>query len=629
MKYASLSLLFAFVFCFQAIAQSPIVPQGDADWPYRLKAKDRPLTNTRATEPDTLSISVNSPFFDDFTYEGPLPDSNRWFISNTNFDAPLVNQSLAINPPTYGVLSFDGINRFNDPYDAENLSRGLCDQLVSHYIDLASYGPQDNLWLSFALQPQGRGDAPELNDSFFVYFRVPDLGIEEQVYARGGSELHGFEQISIPINQADYFQTRFQLIFESLGSQNGQLDLWHLDYVYLAPGRSANDTIFDDYAPMEIERGPIGKFTGIPLQQLSTIGNVTAPFNLKYRNLSTANYPTETNVSISDPVGGNIFSGFSLQSVVVPLNAQSIQTGSYSPFSKPFLATPGVIELGIELPNDDANTANNQLKRQYRVDSILAYDDGVAESSFGINKPWGVANAFYSPTQDSIQAVWISFVPTINYNPVTTQLTYMEEASFRLTIWKDPHPDSILIQQIGGSKINYGEQNNHFHRYVLSSPVAVQDSFWVGIVQISSEPIGVGWDKNNLEEELIWFDSSGVWKPIGLNGSLMIRPEFQLGISVPADLESSYLESPKVYLYPNPIGAAQVLSLRGTLAPGNKNYTGRLLDAQGRLVTEYRFSRPIDTIEIRLPADLPKGLYLWQHIFEGEQGLITEKILIQ
>ncbi|MEL7531266.1 MAG: hypothetical protein AAFN10_08170 [Bacteroidota bacterium] len=629
MKYSFLSLLFSLVFCLQAIAQSPIVPQGDANWPYRQGVRKHSFSNTRAAEPDTLSISANAPFFDDFTYTGPLPDSNRWFISNTNFDAPLVNQSLAVNPPTYGVISFDGNNRFNEPYDTENLSRGLCDQLVSHYIDLASYGPLDNLWLSFALQPQGLGDAPEINDSFFVYFRVPDLGIEQQVYARGGSDLHGFEQISIPINQADYFQTRFQMIFESSGSQNGQLDLWHLDYVYLAPGRSANDTIFDDYAAIEIERGPIGKFTAIPLQQLGANGNLSGGFNLKYRNLSSTNYPITTEVSISDPVGGNIFSGFSNQSVVVPLNGQSIQTGVYGAFGQPFLATPGVIELDIQLPNDDEITSNNELKRQYRIDSIFAYDDGVAEQSFGINKPWGVANAFYSPIEDSIQAVWISFVPTLNYNPITTQLTYMDEASFRLTIWKDPHPDSILLQQIGGSKINYGDQSNHFQRYVLSKPVAVQDSFWVGVVQISSEPIGLGWDKNNLEENLIWFDSSGVWKPIGLQGSLMIRPEFQLGISVPANIQSTLPRSPKVYLYPNPIGAGQVLSLRGTLEASRRNYVGRLLDIQGNLVTEYRFNRPMDRIEIQLPSDLPKGLYLWQHIFEEEQKLITEKILVQ
>ncbi len=629
MKNASLCLLLSLVFCLPAIAQSPIVPQGDEDWPYRQGVRQHSQSQTRANEPDTLSISVNSPFFDDFGYEGPLPDSNRWFISSSNFDAPLVNQSLGVNPPTYGVISFDGNNRFNEPYDTENLSRGLCDQLVSHYIDLTNFGPSDNLWLSFALQPQGRGDAPEINDSFFVYFRVPDLGIEEEVYARGGSDLHGFEQISIPIDQADYFQTRFQMIFESTGSQNGQLDLWHLDYVYLAPGRFANDTLFDDYAPIEIERGPIGKFTAIPLQQLGANGSATQGFNLKYRNLSTNNYPTTTEVSISDPVGGNVFSGFTTQSVVVPLNGQSIQTGVYSAFSPPFLSTPGVIELDIQLPDDDAISSNNNLKRQYRVDSIFAYDDGVAENSFGINKPWGVANAFYSPMEDSIQAVWISFVPTVNYNPITTQLTYMEEASFRLTIWKDPHPDSILIQQIGGSRIEYGNESNHFQRYVLSNPVAVKDSFWVGLVQISSEPIGLGWDRNNIENNLIWFDSSGVWKPLGIEGALMIRPEFQLGVSLPANIESTSLETPKVALYPNPVSAGQVLSLRGTLISNKREYLGRLLDIQGNVVTEYRFNRPMDSIEIKLPADLPQGLYLWQHIFEGEQELFTEKILVQ
>ncbi|MEL7342421.1 MAG: hypothetical protein AAGM67_18205, partial [Bacteroidota bacterium] len=181
MKYASLTFLLCWLCWYPCFAQRLDVPQGDRDWPYRNKVRTLRYSQSRALEPDTLSVSATNPFFDDFSYQGPLPDSNRWFISDNNFDAPSVNASLAVNPPTQGSLCFDGISRFNEPYDVGSLSRGLCDQLVSHYLDLSGFGPQDNVWLSFALQPQGRGDAPEQNDSFFVYFRVPDAGIERKV----------------------------------------------------------------------------------------------------------------------------------------------------------------------------------------------------------------------------------------------------------------------------------------------------------------------------------------------------------------------------------------------------------------------------------------------------------------
>ncbi|MEL6805361.1 MAG: T9SS type A sorting domain-containing protein, partial [Bacteroidota bacterium] len=272
--------------------------------------------------------------------------------------------------------------------------------------------------------------------------------------------------------------------------------------------------------------------------------------------------------------------------------------------------------------------SNNLYQRQYRIDSILAYDYGQAEQSFGINKPWGVANAFYSPTEDSIRAVWISFVPTINFNSITTQLTYMEEASFRLTIWDDPNPDSILVQKIGGSKVQYGDQVNHFHRYLLSDPVAVKDSFWVGIVQVSTEPIGVGWDKNYPGKDLIWFDNSGSWEPLDIEGSLMIRPEFQISASMPASIESSP-ELAGVSIFPNPFEGVGELRLRRTTGSSTGPYQGILYDMQGRIVTEVKLDRLQNIASIPLPSDLQPGIYLWQHQIGKEAYLYTEKLIIR
>ncbi|MEL6652692.1 MAG: T9SS type A sorting domain-containing protein [Bacteroidota bacterium] len=332
--------------------------------------------------------------------------------------------------------------------------------------------------------------------------------------------------------------------------------------------------------------------------------------------------------SISDPVGGNPFGGFSSQSVVLPLTGLNRLSEVYNPFTQPFMASPGVVELEIDLMAEDAITSNNLFQRQYRIDSILAYDDGQAEQSFGINKPWGVANAFYSPTEDSIRAVWISFVPTINFNSITTQLTYMEEASFRLTIWDDPNPDSILVQQIGGSKVQYGDQVNHFHRYLLSDPVAVKDSFWVGIVQVSTEPIGVGWDKNYPGKDLIWFDNSGSWEPLDIEGSLMIRPEFQISASMPASIESSP-ELAGVSIFPNPFEGVGELRLRRTTGSSTGPYQGRLYDMQGRIVTEVKLDRLQNIASIPLPSDLQPGIYLWQHQIGKEAYLYTEKLIIR
>lgn len=621
-SFFQLSLLF--LVSHSLSAQSPIQWNSDQDW-HHVPYFPPSLLSARASAPDTLSIAGGNAFFDDFTYTGPLPDSTRWFLSGSDIEAPYVNAHRAINPPTWGVASFDGTNRFNEPYNTASLSNGLCDRLTTHYIDLAPFQAADDLKLSFALQAQGKGEAPEVTDSFFVYFYLPELNQQDQVFAAAGSANGAFKQVIIPINKPEYFRTQFQVIFESHGSQNGKLDEWHLDYVYLNAGRTGQDTFFHDIAPTEVLHPPLSPYTAIPMAHFDPGSNFMRPYRIGFNNLSLLNKAPIVQAEITDPKGSNPFVGLYAQDQVLQLPSLSRRDLLYNAFSNQYFLQAGEISLSVAVPSsNDLVNSNNILRETYRIDSVFAYDDGEADRSIGLNKAWGLANRFIIQQPDTLKAIWISFVPTMNFNPVTTATTYMENQVFRLTIWKDAHPDSIAAQQIAGAKVKYGDQPDHFERFALTEPIAVSDTFWVGIVQASATPLGIGFDTQYEGKGLVWRDSSGVWTPIREKGVLMVRPELQSRTNFgPAAVEQVMAGKP-FQILPNPVRDFQLsIHYQG---PVLSLYQGRLFSVDGVTIATYERVLLPGENRFELPT-LPPGLYFWQH-YDG-QAVYSEKIILQ
>ena len=108
---------------------------------------------------DTLCI----PFIDDFsanleiidgaatdcgdtivhTATGIFPSNLFWVDSNA-----FVNRTYGSLPPTYGVITLDGLNKFGKPYN-EASSFDMADELTSKPIYLAT--PTDSVYLSFII----------------------------------------------------------------------------------------------------------------------------------------------------------------------------------------------------------------------------------------------------------------------------------------------------------------------------------------------------------------------------------------------------------------------------------------------------------------------------------------------
>ena len=592
-----------------------------------------PEISSRALEPDTISISASQPFFDDFSHPTLRLDTSKWFIpEGSNRRSPQVNKHLAMRPPSFGAVVFDGLNEQGRPYNSFVLTSGNADSLVSHYLDLSGYGIADNIRLSFYLQPQGWGDAPEAVDSFFVYFISPSR--QERVYARGGSGVSEFYSVIIPINKSEWFTTQFQIAFSNKGAQFGKLDLWHLDYVYLGLNRPANDTIFNDLSPTRLHNLATYPYTAIPAQHYNSLTPLMTDYEVEISNLYSNIESAVIKTEISDPLGGTVFQPIFSRDKTTNLSPQMTTEVSFDSFGEQSIDQIAQILHRVELSDiSDTHPENDIIEQLIGIDSVLAYDDGEADTGFGLNKALAFGVRFDLEKEDSLSAVWISFVPTVNFNPVNNQTVYMEGRSFRLRIWDEPHPDSILYEQVGGMNVDYGEAPNSFIRFPFNSPQPVPKTFWIGIQQLDDKPLGVGYDLSIDHDSYTYWDSAGNWVNTHSNGTLMIRPETFNTAPLPSAISDQTLEPIQIRLFPNPSTANKV-SVRFDLAPLlNGIYQARLINLQGQVVWQDDIILTgQNSIQLQLPAHIPPAMYIWEHIIFLKQKktyIHREKFILQ
>ena len=110
---------------------------------------------------DTLDL----PFLDDFSYEGPYPNS-LWLDKHA-----FVNNHWAYQPPTVGFATMDGLDENGTPWGG---GYGRADFLTSNYIDLSPYNSSSNVYLSCYVERKGYGYYPNEGDSLVVEFKKTD-----------------------------------------------------------------------------------------------------------------------------------------------------------------------------------------------------------------------------------------------------------------------------------------------------------------------------------------------------------------------------------------------------------------------------------------------------------------------
>lgn len=571
---------------------------------------------------DTIDINTK-PFLDDFSLNSVYPDT-AWWIDQYVY----INRDYPIAPVTVGVATFEGLDASGLPYDwtIQEPNTREADKLTSKAINLGSpLTSGDSIYLSFYYQARGHGEAPEAKDSLVLEFRSPTKDWSRVWYKNGYTPTDpdtSFHQVMIAITDtALYLKNGFQFRFKNYATLSGNIDHWHVDYVYLNKSRNMNDTIREDVALVYSPPSLLNEYQAMPWEQYSTTETKTGIQMFMRNNM---NSPKNTNYKyfIKDNSGTvlNTYDGGST-------NVNTFETGGYNNYSAH--ASP-VVSYSFPALNDtatffvehrlittpDEDTLNNKIIFPQKFHNYYAYDDGTCEKAYVVFSTQFysyVANKFNLNVNDTLKAILVFFNPA--YEKVDQAGT--KPLPIKIMVWDDNNgvPGNIIYQADTVVYSVYEPGHNSFHTFKIDTAGIALNSgaFYVGWQQIntfgSNAPkIRIGFDVNTNSKNKTFYDLSGTgttWTASTVNGSLMIRPVMkEIYSSSGIENNSNKVKAQLIEIYPNP--ANEYIHLNSATTFDVKQFI-IIYDIFGRNILEERIQRYPKTINT---SDLADGIYL-------------------
>lgn len=555
------------------------------------------------------------PFIDDFSYDGPYPDLSLWLDSGA-----YINNTMSATPITRGVATLDGLNKFGRPYYTDQNASGLADSLTSVPIDLSSYAPTDNIYLSYFYQPQGLGFAPENKDSLFLYFKNSS-NQWIRVWETRGTTLQPFKYVILPVTNAQYLHANFQFRFINIASLNTNDDIWNLDYIKLNANRSINDTSINDVAFSVDPTSILLNYTSMPYRHF--IANQANEKSTTQKVEIKNNYSLPQNVTPSlnatEFISGTVVNTQTLPASPVPgkLSTQQNFLSYLISYVAPTNQSKVVIRNQYYYPpvNGTDRKHNDTIVNDAVFDNYFAYDDGTAEKSYFLlgatNFPTKTALKFTLNEADTMRGLMVHF---------GAQAPSALGKYFSIVLYQSlgtgSISDSIILQE-DLFQVKYEPSYNGFSSYAFSvPPVLSAGTYYIGITQpanFGSDSIYYGLDVNtNANLQHLAYNVDGTWFTSTINGSIMMRPvvgqEF-----VPTAVSSVVQPSiNEIELYPNPV--PELLHLHSS-----KSYVQcQVYSLDGRLISKALIHH--QTIDL---SHLRAGDYIL--VFTDDKGQSTSK----
>ena len=578
--------------------------------------------NTRSIYDNKSSLSI--PFIDDFSNNSSYPDSNLW-KDNSVF----INRNYGVNPITIGVATFDGLNLNGRAYNMTSTSTDSenADTLTSQQIDLSNI---DTSYFMFYYQAQGNGNDPQITDSLILefYSGTDSLGdaIWNTVWEKEGSTFHEFKKVVYIFTDPEYLTLDFSFRFRNLASVTGNFDHWNIDYVKLDEYHNSSDTSFlNDVAFVRNTPHILKRYREMPW--IHFVNDMTQEINdsldIILRNntdiIQSIDYRYDVynengNLTYHYPVlGGNN----STRNVDVP-PYYYIDTGTYAFNSPPIMIDDQIFPVSSAdsaefIFRNSINTEPSDFKNNdtvfhlQRFYSHFAYDDGSAESAYGINVQGAkLAYEFKLNRPDTLRIVQMKFIEM--HEDLTNN-------KFALTIWdnNNGNPGQELYKDT--VEIEYKDRGK-FTNYYLKNGVGLIGTFFVGWEQITNDILNLGLDKNSVANDYMLYNIGGGWVNSQFPGAWMIRPV----VNFDAPIISSLSEKVVIYckIYPNPFSNKTSIYFNS-----NSQRIFKLFDMMGRTVRSFSSSENIIDI---YKEDLRRGIYFIQ-IIEGG-SVQTKKIVI-
>ncbi|MEM0941116.1 MAG: T9SS type A sorting domain-containing protein [Bacteroidota bacterium] len=608
--------------------------------------------NTKRNKTKTIPpgrVSPNSlPFWDDFSItEDGKPDPFRVWGTDTTRQwndslsvGVYVNATLAINPPTYRVITFDGLDDNGQFYGNET---GLTDQLYSDTLDLSRYNEADDIYLSFYWQAGGNVEKPDENDSIRLQFYNLSDNTWETEWSMNGSQVEDFsifEQVQIKLKQ-QWISDTTMFRFESFGDQDGPFDAWHLDYIFLDKNRTEEeiDNGYDDAALSNSITSFLNPYHSMPVHQFLRRTDSLANQRTSLSYLNELPIEVITGDSVLNRYGAELLYQIKLlnnnELIVNDERSAALLTNELDfinitlgltdtgedllflneqNFTSLQAFDSAIIETTVFLQPNRIGSApideegiidqsiNNTIRNQYLFHDFYAYDDGTAEYAVGVNQRGDqVGVQFWVEEPDTITQIDIYFP---NIAPISDGLTLTLRIFNNLDDLFPLHSEPITIAT--------GSEINEFTFYLLRTPVIVSDTFFITYEQDANQYIGIGFDRSNAEASRYIFENiTDEWvRNESIQGALMIRPVFK---SVVDFTLSANEQKNEIFVYPNPTD--------GIIHISSKYQSIELRTISGQLLKSEGFKDFYDFSEYQ------EGLYLLTIINNSETS--TQKIILK
>jgi hypothetical protein len=584
------------------------------------------------------SHTITLPIWDDFSTSTGLVDTTWWMLESQS--QVIVKHGIGIDPPSTGVATFDGVDASGIPYLTAPTD-GSVDSLVSHNIDLTQVpiNLRNTVYLSFFYQFYGNGEPPEEQDSLMVFFKNVD-GDWDKVWPINSSDNYTtdptvFTEIFTQVSGEKYFHNEFQFMFKAKGRQNGWLDNWLVDYVYMDKRRSATDNSYFDRTFTAPPSSVFDQFTAMPFDDFMASLNKSELVNStknKLRNLEAEGINIEYSVNLYDTLNNVL-----IETTTSNKTENLVKFGLLDISSKAFdasLIDPSADSLFLMLEylidksgdkflidsihNNNIDTVfydgedgrkkidlrqNDATKSYFNLHNYYAYDDGTAEYGAGINQPQGKLAVQFNVVESKYLNRIDIYFPNIQGNQAGVPLELFVLNNL------DGDENSVRFQ----SNIAISHTGiNQFITYKLAQPIFVTDTFFIGFTNLSStnEWLSIGLDKNTDSFDRVYYNVDGNWFPnTEIHGSLMMRPYFTQETPVVGIRDKS---SFSLEIYPNP-------STGRLKIEGNFN-SFKLVDLLGK---EVPFEL-IDRNELAFKINTPQILIF---IVETDTGVFSRRII--
>ena len=624
-------IVFLLTFLYPSLAQEGLRPLYSN--PALIDQAAAPIAPNRLAA-KSASSGLQLPFFDDFSYcwKNTYPDATKWKDSTV-----YVNHGYGIAPPSFGVATFDGINKRGYPYQPELTNLLLtnpADTLTSADINLKTSNGQpidpaaDKVALSFYYQPRGLGDAPESNDSLILdlYRPAKNEWVPRVWSSRGYTDPNkvdsGFKRAFIYLRDTALYHEKFKFRFRNTATTIGNFDHWHVDYVYLNKNRdSIADTLYNDLT-FGVVPGPLLKnYSAMPWQQYRS-SEMAPSYSVRIKNSNNQGVNMSYQMRVLSASGTTLHSYDGTFANLPPF--QTAGYSSYQPHSQPvfgysfspltdstdFTFLHFVYRTGTA---NDFVPANDTIRLQQRFRNYFAWDDGGAESGYYVlGKGSKIACRVTLNAPDTLQSLRIYFDRTGSVSAANTT------QRFRITVWKDNAntPGDVVFQDADCYPSIKNTGNRDLYEYKLTLPSSQRllssGTYYIGIQQFIATGITIGFDRNYNFNSNTFYDTGKGWAQSQYNGSLLMRPVFGTRLQAPVGLTEN--NAYHFNAYPNPVNDHLHFL---TDQPG----TFMLYSLDGRKIGEGTTEDGADV------AELPEGLYLVHVVVNGFTQ--TQKIIIR